>query len=58
MFALKIASFKGIGQARCCGCQGVFRRAFQSQGRLPHKITLDGYQPSHRAAREVLGEPP
>jgi transposase-like protein len=36
--------------------KAFFRRAFKSQGRLPHKITLDGYQPSHRAAREVLGE--
>ena len=35
-----------------------FRRAFRSQGRLPHKITLDGYQASHRAASEVLGEHP
>ena len=33
-----------------------FRRAFKSQGRLPQKITLDGYQASHRAAREILGE--
>jgi transposase-like protein len=29
-----------------------FRRAFESQGRLPRAITLDGYQASHRAARE------
>src|SRR5580658_1287829 len=34
------------------------RRAFRGQGRLPHKITLDGYQASHRAASEVLGEHP
>ena len=33
-----------------------FRRAFKSQGRLPRAITLDGYQASHRAAREFLGE--
>ena len=32
-----------------------FRRAFRGQGRLPHKITL-GYQASHRAAKEALGE--
>ena len=30
----------------------------RSQGRLPHKITLDGYQASHRAASGVLGEHP
>jgi transposase-like protein len=35
-----------------------FRRAFMRQGRLPHKITLDGYQTSHRAAKEALGEHP
>ncbi|MGH9745543.1 MAG: IS6 family transposase [Candidatus Acidiferrales bacterium] len=32
------------------------RFARQSQGRLPKKITLDGYQASHRAAREFLKE--
>ena len=34
--------------------KAFFRRAFASRGRLPHKITLDGYQASHRAAREFL----
>ena len=28
--------------------KAFFRRAFKSQGRLPQKITLDGYQASHR----------
>ena len=28
------------------------------QGRLPQKITLDGYQASHRAVKEALGEHP
>ena len=36
--------------------KAFFRRAFKSQGRLPQKITLDGYQASHRAVREILGE--
>ena len=36
--------------------KAFFRRAFKSQDRLPHKITLDGYQASHRAAKEVLDE--
>jgi transposase-like protein len=36
--------------------KAFFRRAFKSQGRLPRAITLDGYQASHRAAREVLSE--
>jgi hypothetical protein len=29
--------------------KAFFRRALSRQGRLPHKITLDGYQASHRA---------
>jgi transposase-like protein len=33
-----------------------FQKAFKSQGRLPEKITLDGYQAAHRAAREFLSE--
>jgi transposase-like protein len=36
--------------------KAFFRRAFKSQGRLPRAIALDGYQASHRAAREFLGE--
>jgi transposase-like protein len=36
--------------------KAFFRRAFGHQGRLPDKITLDGYQASHRAAKEALGE--
>jgi len=36
--------------------KAFFRRAFRHQGRLPRKITLDGYQASHRAAREILDE--
>jgi transposase-like protein len=36
--------------------KAFFRRAFRGQGRLPHKITLEGYQASHRAAKEALGE--
>ena len=36
--------------------KAFFRRAFKSQGRLPRAITLDRYQASHRAAREILGE--
>jgi transposase-like protein len=36
--------------------KAFFRRAFGRHGRLPHKLTLDGYQASHRAAKEALGE--
>jgi transposase-like protein len=36
--------------------KAFFRRAFKSHGKLPRAITLDGYQASHRAAREFLRE--
>src|SRR5450755_1105854 len=38
--------------------KAFFRQAIKRQGRLPNKITLDGYQASHRAAKEALGEHP
>ena len=38
--------------------KAFFRRAFRGQEDFPHKITLDGYQASHRAANEVLDEHP
>ena len=31
--------------------KAFFQRALKSQGRMPRAITLDGYQASHRAAR-------
>ena len=34
--------------------KAFFQRAFESQRTLPRTITLDGYQASHRAAREFL----
>ena len=34
--------------------KAFFRRVFKSQCTLPRAITLDGYQASHRAARELL----
>jgi transposase-like protein len=36
--------------------KAFFRPAFTSQARVPCTITLDGYQASHRAAREILGQ--
>jgi transposase-like protein len=36
--------------------KAFFRRVFRRQGQLLHKITLDGHQASHRAAKEALGE--
>ena len=38
--------------------KAFFRLAFRRQRRLPLKITLDGYQASHRAAKEALDEHP
>ena len=38
--------------------KAFFRRALERQGRLPHKITLDGYQASHRAARRLSANIP
>jgi transposase-like protein len=38
--------------------KAFFRGAFGRQGRLPHKIALDGYQALHRAAKEALDEHP
>jgi transposase-like protein len=38
--------------------KAFFRRALQRQGQLPYKITLDGYQASHRGAAEALSEHP
>jgi transposase-like protein len=38
--------------------KAFFRRALRRQGQLPHKITLDGYQASHRGAAEALSEHP
>ena len=49
----------------CCAPSGTSQPPRHSsgelsapKGRLPHKITLDGYQASHRAAKEALGEHP
>jgi transposase-like protein len=36
--------------------KAFFRRAFANHGGFPCKITLDGYQASHRAARELLAQ--
>lgn len=36
--------------------KAFFQRAFKRRGRLSRAIPLDGYQASHRAAREFLAE--
>src|SRR5271167_5147428 len=54
----KTADFLLRAKRDVAAAKAFFRRAFSSQGRLPHKITLDGYQASHRAAKEALGEHP
>jgi transposase-like protein len=37
-------------RAKPAAAKAFLRRAFRDQGRLPHKITLDGYQASHHEA--------
>lgn len=36
--------------------KAFFRKALKTQGRAPDSITLDGYEASHRAVREMLIE--
>jgi transposase-like protein len=52
----KTVDFLLCAKRDVAAAKAFFRQAFGRQGRLPHKITLDGYQASHRAAKEVLGE--
>jgi transposase-like protein len=50
----KTADFLLRAKRDVAAATAFFRRAFKSQGRLLQKITLGGYQASHRAAREFL----
>ena len=50
----KTVDFLLCAKRDLAAAKAFFRRAFASRGRLPHKITLDGCQASHRAAREFL----
>ena len=52
----KTVDFLPRAKRDMAAAKAFFRRAFKSQGLLPHKVTLDGYQASHRAVREILGE--
>lgn len=52
----KIVDFLLRAKRDVAAAKAFFRRAFKGQGRLPRAITLDGYQASHRAAREILAE--
>jgi transposase-like protein len=52
----KTVDFLPRAKRDVAAAKAFFRRAFKSQARVPHKITLDGYQASHRAAKEVLDE--
>jgi transposase-like protein len=52
----KTVDFLPRAKRDVAAAKAFFRRAFARRGRVPHKITLDGYQASHRAAREVLRE--
>jgi transposase-like protein len=52
----KTVDFLVCAKRDVAAAKAFFRRAFASHGRLPRKITLDGYQASHRAARELLAQ--
>jgi transposase-like protein len=54
--AAKTVDFLLRAKRDVAAAKAFSRRALKSQGRLPCAITLDGYQASHRAAREFLGE--
>src|SRR5580658_6494008 len=56
--ALKHRRFPASRQAGRRRRQGVLPTGALRQGQLPHKITLDGYQASHRGAAEALSEHP
>ena len=50
----KTVNFSLRAKRDVAAAKGFFRRAFAYHGGPPRKITLDGYQASHRAARELL----
>jgi transposase-like protein len=52
----KTVDFLLRAKRNVASAKAFFRRAFKNQGRPPRAITLDGYQASHRAAREILGQ--
>ncbi|WP_245267484.1 MULTISPECIES: IS6 family transposase [unclassified Methylosinus] len=52
----KTVDFLLRAKREVAAAKAFFRRAFASHGRPPRKITLDGYQASHRAARELLAQ--
>jgi transposase-like protein len=52
----KTADFQLRAKRDVAAAKTFFRRAFKTQGRLPHAIALEGYRASHRAAREFPGE--
>jgi transposase-like protein len=52
----KTVDFPLRTQRDVAAAKAFFHRAFNSHCRLLRAITLDGYQASHRAAREFLGE--
>jgi transposase-like protein len=52
----KTVDFLPLAEREVTAANVRFRREFNSQGRVPQRITLDGYQASHRAAREFLAQ--
>jgi hypothetical protein len=47
----------GCSKPDVAAAKAFFRRAFTAEDRPRNKITLDGFQASHRAAQEPLNIP-
>ena len=52
----KTIDFRLSPKRDVAAAKAFFRKAFKTQGCVPRTITLDGYQASHRAVRELCAE--
>jgi transposase-like protein len=52
----KTVDFRLSPKRDVAAAKAFFYKAFKTQGRVPRTITLDGYQASHRAVRELGAE--
>src|ERR1700680_2631354 len=52
----KTVDFRLSRKRDVAAAKAFFRKAFETQGRVPRTITLDGYRASHRAVRELRAE--
>jgi transposase-like protein len=49
----RVVDFRLSRKRDVAAAKAFFRNAFKKHGRVPRTITLDGYQASHRAVREL-----